>query len=296
MSVDKKIQSIEPEEVKLTVEGLGPWSYSKLKLAQNCPLGFYLKYVLKLKVPEAPLAPVTIIGKAAHAIIENVILGKGIQNSFTLVRGEYVDKKKDLTPEQWKESVETLEFNITAFRERLDTFETKYGVKGYVQELKSGLTRDYNPTGFFSNDVFWRGIIDMGIKLNSGDLVILDHKTGAPAMMGLRNFSSQLDSYKVLFHHGVEGIEGAQAGIHFIKDGKVMLDDYSPRKTIETVLVDRLEFYLKGAVDGIIEMGKFAKIKGSYCKYCDYAADCKSGALNTAETRSSKYFPIKQIT
>lgn len=295
MSIDNQIEDREPESLSLTVEGLGPWSFSKLKLGQNCPLSFYLKYVIKIKVAEPPPSLITMVGKAAHRVIEHVILGKSIEDAFKLTRKEYVDTKQ-LTQEEWDSQVQTLEFSITAFRERLDSFEKKHPVKRYVQELRGGITREYEPTGFFAKEVFWRGIIDMGIQLESGDLIVLDHKTGAPAAMGLRNFTSQLDSYKILFHKGIEGISGAQAGIHFIRDGKVTLDEYVDKDVIETKLVNNLEFYLRGVVDGIKEDGKFKKKKGNHCKYCDFAPNCKAGELNDAEERSSKYFPIKPIT
>lgn len=296
MTIDKDIAKLEPENVDLTVTGLGPWSYSKLKLGQKCGLSFYLKYVIKLKMPEVAPELVTRVGTAAHLVIENLIIGKSVQDSFVQAKKTTVEEKKALTEKEWAEYVETLEMNITKFRERLDAFERKHKVKRYVRELKAGLTRAYEPTGFFAKDVFWRGVIDMGIQLESKDLIVIDHKTGAPAAMGLRNFTPQLNSYKILFHNGVEDIQGAQAGIHFIRDGEIILDDYVDRVKIETSLRNTLEFYLQGVVDSFKEAGMFKKTKSSQCKYCDYAKDCKAGNLDEAELRSKKYFPIKSIT
>ncbi len=291
-SLVEKIQKKEPEAIEFSKIALGPWSFSKLKVLQQCPLKFYLKYVVKIKVPEPPPSLVTTVGKAVHRILEFMIMGKTITDSYKLVRKEYVST---LTDQEWDENVATTELNVMEFRKRLDEFEKKNPVKRYIQELKGGLTANYEPTGFFSDDVYWRGVIDLGLQLESNDVIILDHKTGAPAEMGIRNFQNQLDTYKILFHKGIDPVAGAQAGIHFVKDGKIVLDSYTTKEEIEGKLINELEFYIIGTIDRVKELGFFKHIRGGYCKWCDYNVECKAGDLLPIEHGTKRYFPIKEI-
>lgn len=288
----EKIKNQEPDVVEFSKTALGPWSFTKLKMLQQCPLKFYLKYIVKVKVPEPPPSLVTNVGKAVHRILEFLIMGKTISDSYKLAKKEFVGI---LTDEEWEREVATTELNVMEFRRRLDDFEKKHPVKRYIQELRIGMTEGYEPTGFFSGDVYWRGVIDLGMQLESNDVIILDHKTGAPSEMGIRNFQNQLDVYKILFHKGVESINGAQAGIHFVKDGKIILDNYVPKGEIEGKLINELEFYIVGTIDKLKEIGYFKHIRGPYCKWCDYNADCSAGNLKEAELRTKRYFPIKEI-
>jgi hypothetical protein len=300
MAVDilKTIEAKEGdfEELDVSKTAFAPWSFSKLKVLQQCPLRFYLQYVLKVKLVDAPPPSlITNVGKAVHSILEKIILGKTINDSFELSRKEYASI---ISQADWESQVATTEYNMIAFRTRLDEFEKKFPIKRYVQELKVGIKADYSPTAFFDKEVYFRGVVDFGIQMQAnefGDLIVIDHKTGAPAKMGIRNFKTQLDGYKVLFHHGVEPVAGAQAGIHFVKDGEILLDSYTTKEEIEGKLVNELEFYLSGSVDKVKELGYFKHIRGPHCKWCDYDADCKEGKLLNAELGTKRYFEIKKI-
>jgi hypothetical protein len=286
-------------EIDVSKTAFAPWSFSKLKVLQQCPLRFYLQYLLKVKLVDAPPPSlITNVGKAVHLILENVILGKTISESFELAKKEYTDGGI-MTVDQWDAQVATTEYNIIAFRTRLDEFEKKFPIKRYIQELRVGIKADYSPTAFFDKEVYFRGVVDFGIQMKAGeglaDLIIIDHKTGAPAKMGIRNFKTQLNGYKVLFHNGVEPIQGAQAGIHFVKDGEVILDSYTTKEEIEGKLTNELEFYLAGSVDKVKELGYFKHIRGPHCKWCDYDADCRDGKLLNAELGTKRFFEIKKI-
>ena len=280
------------EEPNVSKDGFAPWSHSKLKTLQQCPLKFYLQYILKIKMPAPPPSLTTNVGKAVHRVIEHVIMGKSITDSLTLTKKEY---DGTFTEAEWNLEVATTEYNLIEFRQRLDDFEKRNPVKRYIQELRIGVTQQYEPTTFFGDDVYYRGVIDLGMQLQSNDIILLDHKTGAPADMGIRNFKAQLNTYKVLFHHGIENVEGAQSGIHFVKDGKIILDDYTSKEIIEGKLVNELEFYMIAAVDSLKEIGYFKHVRGSYCKWCDYNEDCKAGNLKDTEMKTKRFFSIKEI-
>jgi RecB family exonuclease len=289
---EKLEQKGEPDSLNLTNTGLGPWSFTKLKVLQQCPLRFYLQYVVKIKPLETPPNLVTNVGKAVHRILELLIAGKTLTDSYRLTRKEFVNI---LTDDEWVAEVATTELNIMEFRKRLDDFEKKFPIKRYVQELRIGMTAKYEPTGFFGEDVYWRGVIDLGMQLEGDDVIIIDHKTGAPPEMGIRNFQNQLDVYKIMFHRGVQPVHGAQAGIHFVKGGKVLLDNYSTREEIEGKLTRELEFYIVGAIDRTKDLKYFKHFRGSHCKYCDYNEECKAGNLKDIESGTKRYFNIKEI-
>jgi len=246
-----------------------------------------LKYVLKVKAPAAPISVITEVGKAAHRVLELTPSGESVDKILAKVRPEYATT---LTDEEWKQ-VENLEYNIMAFQTRLKSFEVQHPVKRYLHELKIGVTKDWKPAGFFAKDVFFRGVIDFTIQLKNGDALFIDHKTGAPALMGVKNFQKQLNTYKVLFHHGVEPIEGAKSGIHFIRDGEVKMDEYHSVEEIETTLRDQVVSSIDVAVDMIHDQGCFKKTAGpTVCKYCDFAAECKSGKLKEIEKKTVRFF------
>lgn len=279
-------------QVNLTPEGLGPWSPSKIKLLDKCPFQFYLRYVLKQKVEAPPISLVTEVGKAAHSVLEHVASGKDITKSFKLAKEQHLEK---IGEEEWKDKVETLEFNIIKFKERLEALALKQPIKRVITELKIGIDRNWEPTGFFAEDVYIRGVIDLVIQLVNEDLIIIDHKTGAFPISGLRCYEDQLNAYKVLFHHGVQKIRGAQSGIHYIREGEVRLDVYHDAAQIETRLKNRFQHAIDCAIDKVKELGYFKHIAGSSCNYCDFKGPCKDKSLLPLEKSTKKYFEIKEV-
>lgn len=278
--------------VNLTAEGLGPWSISKIKLLDKCPFQFYLKYVLKQKVPSPPISLITEVGKAAHCVLEHVASGKDITKSFKIAKEQHLER---IGEKEWADQVLTLEYNIIRFAERLESLAKTNPIKRVITELKIGVDKNWEPTGFFADDVYVRGVIDLVIHLQNNDAIIIDHKTGALPISGLRNYEDQLNGYKVLFHHGIQNINGAQSGIHYIREGDVKLDNYHSKNEIETRLRSRFQYSIDCAIDKVKELGYFKHIAGNMCKYCDYAVACKDKSLLALEKSTKKYFEIKSV-
>lgn len=286
------------EGVNLDLVSLGPWSFSKYKALKKCPFQFYLKYILKVKLPEEALIqsdPISAnVGKAAHEILEMIMAGKSVDHSYAAVKKSYIESKA-LTEKVWIEKVDTLNYNITKFKEKIDQFERLNPIKRTMLELRIGVTRDFQPTGFFSNDVWLRGVLDLALFLESLDAIILDHKTGGNAQ-GIKNYEEQLDWYKVLIHFGIQEVSGVQTGIHFIQEGEVKMASYSDRQAIENKLKHVIEMSIEGAIDMLKEHGYFKHIRGPHCKWCEYDnAGCKSGELKQLELSTKKWLPINQI-
>lgn len=280
--------------------GFGAWSYSKMKVLQKCPLQFYLKYVLKIKVPPE-LAGRTEslsadVGSAGHRVLEFIMLNKSIAEAFALTKKEFVPAK--LTEDQWETKVTNMEMSVISFKERMDNFARRNPIRRVFTEMRVGVTKDWEGCRFFDEDAYWRGIIDLCLQLEDGNLIILDHKTAEGFVpTSTRNYDTQLNSYKPLFHHGVSPIQGSQAGIHFIRAGEVKMGEYHSKEDIEGKLVKSLEWELSGSVDKVSELGFFKHICGSYCQWCDYAAVCKSKdkLLKPLELSTKKVIPIKKV-
>jgi hypothetical protein len=288
-SIKKKHDNLE--SIEINKYALGPWSISKLKTLQKCPLSFYLKYILKIKVPEdvggkqdTTLADV---GSAAHRILELVVIGKSIEASFLAAKKEFVPSK--LTEELWKERVETLEMSIISFQERIQKLERNYKIKRLFTELRLGVTKDWEATEFFADNVYFRGIIDLVIQLDNLDIIVIDHKTGG-GEGSIKVYEEQLNSYKPLFHHGKTPVAGAQAGIHFIKASDVKMGSFSSKADIEKKLIADLEWSIEGAVETVKELAFFKHIRGNQCKYCEYDQFCKPGLLKEIEKDTKKFF------
>lgn len=296
MSLDKpkKLTPLERfEQFGFTSDGLGPWSHSKLKLLKKCPFNFYLQYILKYPASEEDsVVLVTEVGKAAHLILEYVMKGKSVADSYKLARKDFTATLSDA---EWEEHVVTLEYNITNFKERMETFDKNIGIKRVHQELRIGVNKNWEPTGFFADDVFFRGVIDLVLQVNGGDVIYLDHKTGAAMIGGLKNFMDQLNTYKVLFHYGIEKTTGAQSGIHYIREGDILLSEYVDADHIENSLRNRLEFSIEGTIEYVKELGYFKHFAGNQCNWCQYKTACKSKQLLPLEKESKKYFEIKQV-
>lgn len=264
------------KDTLVTVDGLGPWSYSKKKSLEQCPLKFFLQYVLKLKVPpiEDGSLPSNHIGSALHQILEDVTIGKSVEGSYIRAKQKYFDL---VTPEHWETYVVGNEYNVIDFRRKLDEFEAKHKVKRYLCEIRLAVTKEWEPTDFFAQNCYYRGVVDLVIQLENQDAIIIDHKSNlnSNGFCSTKYFKEQLEVYKPLIHHGLAPLRGAQSGVHFISDGKVVLDEYHDADTISSRLRNRMEFSVENAVQAVVETGYFKKSTGSFCKWCDYREMCK---------------------
>jgi RecB family exonuclease len=136
-----------------------PWSYSSLNEFSTCPYAYYHKHVLK-DLPKQVETPELKTGKFVHTQFENYV--------------KYDGRKE-------------LDSSLIGHRDYLDGLRTAYGDK--KTELKWGLTKDLQPTAFFGEDVWARGVIDYQREYHFKDehdpkklhtaYKMVDYKTGA---------------------------------------------------------------------------------------------------------------------
>lgn len=263
----------------ITDKGLGPWSVSTLKTLEKCPLKFFLDKVAKAK-PEVVITEdsiVTQVGRAAHYWVELIVQGKPVKEALEIAKQEHIEEVTEL---YWHK-VESLINTMYSFEERMEKFRTTNKILAIQPELKIGLDYDLNKIGFFDRNVYFRGVIDLPILMESGDVVIIDHKYGPDPAWGTRHYQKQFNSYKVLYHQGVTPIRGAQTGIHFMKHNDMVMDSYTPASRIPA-LGESLKMDIKDAVAKVADDGTFNYNRTTMCNYCDFREMCKNGKRGTA--------------
>lgn len=125
---------------------LVPFSFTRLKDYERCPLYAYQVHVLKNRGPQSPAAG---RGEAVHKEAENFVKAK-------------VAGGKPVVPQAV----------------RLYGEELRVAVKQKPQtELRFGVTAKWEPTDFFGKDVWGRGVWDLVI-LDPERLRVVDYKTG----------------------------------------------------------------------------------------------------------------------
>lgn len=260
---------------------LGAWSHSKSKTLSKCSLKFLLEYILKISVQDTgerdDTSSLRHIGTAAHTILELARQGVDLEDAYGKAKETHIE---EVTEEYW-ENVELLKPNIREFLHRLKIFEMQNPVEVAHTELKVAVDKDWNPVHFFSKDAFYRGVIDLPIHLKNNDAVILDHKHGGNPEFGLRNYMDQLDSYGALFMFGVERVDGIAPGIHFIKEGGIVIGDRKPASYYEKV-PDRILATIKSSIMYVEDNNKFLHSRNNLCKYCDFQPICHGGKRGTS--------------
>jgi len=127
-----------------------PWSYSSLTAFETCPRRYYLTKVEK--VIKEPQTEATIHGNEVHKALEMHLNGE-----------------------------RPLPDKYNALRPLADRLRSQPGKR--LVEYKFGLTEGYRPTQFFAKDVWFRGVIDVGV-VGTKTGALLDWKTGKPKTDG----------------------------------------------------------------------------------------------------------------
>jgi hypothetical protein len=276
---------------QLCLPGLEPmfnqYSPSKIKVLKKCPLQFYLKYVSKYEPQIKPDHDVTNrdTGTLLHSVLEFAVKGISVDKAVMLTRA-----KHEFTDEFWNDNVSPHLPNVGTFLSKLDKFKTFHRIDKVSTELKMGVTKDWKATHFFDSAVFYRGIIDLLlISKSTAKAIILDHKSGGSGQWGIKMHKPQLDVYKPFILASHSEVEEVAAGIHFVKEGSVVLEkSFSPKDLIIKSIIPTIEHDAYMAERDVRETGFFKHYRGPHCIYCDFDADCKAKKLVTIEKESGK--------
>ena len=166
------------------------WSYSSIKLYDQCPKKYYHLRVVK-DVKEPP-TDVIIYGKEFHSAAEH-----------------YVRDNVPLPPQ----------FNFV--KSALDNLKQLEGDKHCEYEM--GLTEDLEPCSFKDPNMWWRGIADL-LVVNGEEARVLDYKTGKSAKYA---DTDQLELMALAIFKHFPQVKKVKAGLLFVISKNFIKDSYS---------------------------------------------------------------------
>ena len=166
------------------------WSYSTIKMYDQCPKKYYHLKVVK-DVVEPPTEATT-YGTAFHEAAEF-----------------YVRDNTPLPPQ----------FNFV--KSALDNLKQLQGEKHC--EFEMGLTANLEPCGFKDENVWWRGIADLLI-INGDEARVIDYKTGKSAKYA---DTDQLELMALAVFKYFPQVKKVKAGLLFVISKNFIKDSYS---------------------------------------------------------------------
>ncbi|HET8686857.1 MAG TPA: PD-(D/E)XK nuclease family protein, partial [Methanosarcina sp.] len=275
------------KEIQVSTTGLGAWAPSRIKSLTSCPLQFLLKSVIKVSfksemteedIKNDPARFFSKVGTAAHLIIELMANGKTYEEAYEETKLKHFE---DVTPYHWN-LVEELEDNIRHFHLRIERFGVENPIDKIEPETMYALDMDWKPVFKFSKNAYFRGIIDMPVRLKNRDALLIDHKRGGSAQYGIRMHEFQLKAYSLMYCAANKDIRGVVPMIHYIQEGSIAKGDYYPRDRVLEEFSKTIDSAIYGAVEQVQEFGKFKHKRGNTCQYCEFQDLCKGGARGTA--------------
>ena len=260
-------------QLTVTSEALkyAPWSFSKMETGESCPSQFKHKHVLKTVA--GPSTPDTVVGTAAHGVLEHRVKGASLVDARRMAL-----ENTPLTSDEL-DTLRTLEERMEAFVRKFDAFCRREGVTRVLVEEAWGITTGYRPTGFFDDDVFFRGKVDLGAVTRDGDLVVIDHKSGVAKDLDRdHKKKQQLWSYYALAVPNVPGVIGVRGAIHFLqgdeKKSVQWMKNYEDAARVRDVHVPWLFSRINDVARGLAEPF-LARPKLRWpCEWCAYKSSC----------------------
>lgn len=251
----------------LPLEKYAPWSPSKASTAGRCALSFKYKYIDK--VEQGPKSSVSKIGTTVHRAQE-LAFDPDYANVKVagLLDQAIADVGDDLTHEEI-ERARTFAQSIMSFKNKIDDFAKKHPVEEMFLEQKWAINSNFEQCDFLDRNSMIRGVVDFGLLLKSGHLIIIDHKSGR--LRPLNNYGVQLDVYAIMGQAYCPQVKGVQCAINFMAQDIISWN--TPRKTsyVETVLRPWLVNYLNTKAKNV---EGFAATTGPHCKWCDVRSAC----------------------
>jgi putative RecB family exonuclease len=255
----------------------GPWSVSKLGVIEKCSLQFFYKYGEKR--PEVlPSSPESRIGTAVHSALELSLQGTDLTRALRMA-----GKTHELTSMELEE-LDARSEQIKDFVKRVGQFKEKHGVRSTHIEEKWGLTADFKSTGFFSKDVFFRGVVDLAMIPSNGDLVIIDHKSGKER--GLEYYAPQLKVYAIMGLAKYPNARNVKLGLNFITTNNMVWDSLTPAEVVRSQYQPWLVDYMNETCKGLTEAP--APKPSRLCDWCGYKPICPAFAEVSGATNESK--------
>jgi CRISPR/Cas system-associated exonuclease Cas4 (RecB family) len=176
---------------------LKQWSYSGLKTFEACPQHAYLRKHGSVREESGPAAE---RGTEIHQIAE-----------------DYVAGKLDETPPP------QLEKFSREFRE----LRERFSAGDVILEERWGFTHEFNPCTWEDRDVLWlRSALDVFVRENKTDALVIDHKTGQRFGNELAH-STQLQLYTICAFEKFLELEHITAQCWYLDKGGKLEKSYT---------------------------------------------------------------------
>lgn len=208
-------------------------SYSAGKQYEQCPQRFYQDRVLR-KFPFVQ-SPEAAEGDRVHAALE-----RAVRDNAPL-------------PAEYR----SLKSIVAAVRGRPGK---------HLVEQKWALRRDFEPTGYFAGDAYYRYRNDFA-SVDGDKAVCLDYKTGSDKYPDTEQL---LEGAVVLMQHFPE-VNTVSCGLVFTKTGKLVPETFD-RQTLPRLLDKMAEKY--ATIDAAIDRHDYPRKSGPLCPWCP-VTDCE---------------------
>jgi len=187
------------------------WSFSRLKVFENCHYDAYLRYVKKVEQGET--GPAGLRGIAVHTQAEEYISGK-------------IDKIEDT--------------HLKTILKLLDRLREAYGTTVKVEE-QWGFDIDWNKTGYFDDNVWCRLLLDVIEFISETDASVIDWKTGGGSDYAKFKYADQMMVYAIITFLRYPKLEFIETKLVFVD--KPNMDDLKQRYTRDQamLMLPRLE-------------------------------------------------------
>ena len=256
-------------KTRLPLLDYSPWSPSKADMAARCGLSFKYRYLDKIK--GGPRGTPAKVGVTVHRAQELVFEGVRVKEALA----QAIEDVDEVLTHKEKEKIRTFASSLTTFKKKVDAFTQRYPAKEVFLEQKWAVTEDFTPCDFFDTNGMIRGIVDMGILLENGYAVIIDHKSGR--MHPMSYFGTQLDIYSVMAHAYYPEVKGVQCALNFMARDQVEWGKPKSTKFIVEVLRPWLIKYLNDRAEAV---ASYSARLGTHCKWCDYRDICPEQVSN----------------
>lgn len=251
------------------------WSFSKLSTFETCPRAFQLQYLQDPPLPKQQNAWAE-YGILCHAILEEFAKGELPVNQLT---AEYKERYPDVVVHNFPPYPKG--YAEKAFQQGIDYFES---FSGFGDQYEVVSTEEYfhlniGPYSFV-------GISDLVLRdKNTGELVVVDHKTKSESSM-----KNEIDLYKKQLYIYAEHVKNkygqypSQIQFNMIKSNQPIVENFSAEKHEETLQ------WVEDTIDYIFfEQDWIAKPNQYYCRYiCPVFQHCDAGMKACQITKKKK--------
>ena len=219
---------------------LKTWSYSAATTFEKCPKQYYHLYVAK-DVKTDPNQKHFLYGNEVHKAAELYVRdGVPLPEKFNMFQS-ILDKVKQIPGDIYCEH-------------------------------KIGLTIDLEPTGFFDDNVWWRGVLDLLIIDKDKQLAtVIDYKTGKSSQYA---DTRQLSLMGVGVFKHFPKVENIKSALMFLVSKELIKEDYKVEKVDEMFeewgkMIHR--------IDTAYDTNVFNAVPNFGCRWCPVASCAHNG-------------------